>query len=141
MKEDLYFLWIKWLIQNDEWKFLLLKWDRSKWEEINPIRWDLPWGRVDTWENVLDTLSREIREETGITNIKIWKHLDMTISPMRIREYGLILSIYIVHLLEESKIILSDEHIDYGRFEKDEALKLLEIKYPKEFLEEMKEKM
>ena len=86
-------------------------------------------------------MKREIEEETGFKKIKIWNSIGTSVSAIRVGDYGLILSVYEVNLLEQAKITLSDEHIDYERFDVDEALKLLEIKYPKAFLEEMREKL
>src|SRR4051812_34113653 len=49
---------IKGLVYNDKGELLFLKDDGGKW--------DLPGGRMDHMETVLQTLSREIREEMGV---------------------------------------------------------------------------
>lgn len=40
--------------------------------------WDLPKGKMDKTENIMQTASREVKEETGLTHIQITKHLTTT---------------------------------------------------------------
>ncbi len=43
----------------------------------NPVdKWQMPQGGVDTGENFLSAMKRELFEETGIKNIKVIKELD-----------------------------------------------------------------
>lgn len=32
--------------------------------------WGIPWGKVDSWEDVFDAMKRELQEETGIVLTK-----------------------------------------------------------------------
>lgn len=45
-------------------RYLLLK--KSDKDEIAPLTWDIPGGRIKYGENPLDALKRETKEETGI---------------------------------------------------------------------------
>ena len=43
----------------------------------NPVdRWQMPQGGVDEGEKLIDAMKRELKEETGIKNIKILKEID-----------------------------------------------------------------
>lgn len=86
------------IIQNTMGEILILKKDG---------KWMLPGGRLKEGENWFEGLSREIREETGITNFSIEKILDVDNSG----------KIYFVTFLckdmGNSGIKLSAEHQEY----------------------------
>ena len=43
----------------------------------NPIdKWQMPQGGVDEGEELIDAMRRELKEETGIKNIKVLKEID-----------------------------------------------------------------
>ena len=140
--EDTFHLGIKALIKNANGEILLLK--------INPEAlknfqgepyWDIPGGRVQKGNSVEDTLSREVKEETGINAISDIKRLDMVLSniriPMGTDTVGLILAVYECSIPDNSTIQLSNEHIEYGWFDIKAAKQLLSIKYPQEFIEKI----
>ncbi len=63
-----YRITIKALIQDEEWRILLLKegrWEdpKSKYYKKNWGMYDLPWGGLDWWEDFREGLFREIKEE------------------------------------------------------------------------------
>lgn len=136
-KEDSFHLGIKGLIRNNNGKILLL--------QVNPAvmdgkdYWDLPGGRVEKGHTVLDTLQREITEETGITGVENPKEVGMVLSNIRIPvgddSVGLILGIYECTIAPGSTITLSDEHIASEWFEPKKAAELLAVKYPAHFCE------
>lgn len=146
--EDQFHLGIKALIINSQNKILLL--------QVNPHKsindsvanyWDIPGGRKKIGDNIIDTLIKEVMEETGmvISKDNLSKNLGYYLSNIRIpnkedtqKSYGLIINVYQVQLQDYTIITLSDEHINYKWFEIDEAIEKLSHKYPKEFCEFIK---
>jgi 8-oxo-dGTP pyrophosphatase MutT (NUDIX family) len=140
MNEDIYQLGIKALIKNSAKKILLLQTNvkQLKGFKGRPY-WDIPGGRIQVGKTVEETLRREIEEETGLTKVKVTKHVGMTLSPIRIPinkklSSGLILSVYECRVNGAPNISISEEHIGYKWCSLSEAKKLLAFKYPKEFL-------
>src|SRR5208282_5428774 len=96
VKEKLFYLGNKALIQNNNSEVLLLHIRRNENEDY----YDLPGGRVDKSEDIEAALAREVQEETGITGLKIEKHLNMALTSIQIsiseeEKGGLILSVYV----------------------------------------------
>lgn len=146
MNEDCFHLGIKALIRNEEGKILLLKINPEKLRRCNGYNgetyWDIPGGRIHRGDTIEKTLRREVEEETGITSIKSFSPFLMVLSPLRIpleddTDIGLILSTYICEVGKEGEIKLSKEHLEAKWFIPQEASKLLEFKYPKEFTEKI----
>lgn len=132
--EDLFFLWLKALITNSEWKFLLLQANTDRFNNHDGSEYrDIPGWRINRDEDIYTALRREIEEETGIHDIEISKHLWIQLSPTRIprkdHDFGLMLSVYIVTIPPQTKIILSDEHISYKRCEYGEMIGKLKHKF------------
>ncbi len=138
MTEDTFHLGIKALMRNAEGKILLLKVNPKKLHGEHRDYWDLPGGRIQKGQTVLETLRREVAEETGITTIDAVKEVGMVLSNIRIPlgddTVGLILGVYECEAVG-SDIVLSDEHIAYDWFAPAKAAELLTIKYPKHFCE------
>ncbi|HKR82382.1 MAG TPA: NUDIX domain-containing protein [Candidatus Saccharimonadales bacterium] len=141
MNEDIFQLGIKGLIRNSAGQVLLL--------QVNPaalkgnkhgVYWDLPGGRIHTGDTVLDTLQREILEETGIATIENPKHIGMVLSNVRIpipvgehESTGLILSVYECDAPQDAEIKISEEHQAYQWFSPQAAAEKLQVKYPADF--------
>ncbi len=144
MNEDTFHLGIKALIQNSEGKILLLKANKALIKEYKGnAYWDIPGGRIQKGNSAEETLKREIQEETGIASVCNIKHVSMVLSNLRLPlgdtgDVGLILSVYSCKIPTKSTIALSKEHTEYAYFEPVEAAKLLEVKYPKEFTDIVK---
>jgi len=139
-EEDIFHLGIKALIRNKEGNVLLLQVNPAKLNGERKDYWDLPGGRVQKGHTVLDTLQREVAEETGITDIQTTKAIGMVLSNIRIplakrSSAGLILSVYECLVPADSKVMLSDEHIACDWFTPKAAANLLAFKYPKYFCE------
>lgn len=137
MAEKLFYVGVKGLIQNKQGKILLLKADVSKHRRNVEAYWDIPGGRIDEGESILDTLKREIKEETGITKIMHHNFFTTVISNHQIphgrQTIGLVLMIYGVRVPVDNVIKLSEEHVEYEWVSRLEARKRLIHKYPKEF--------
>ena len=57
---------VKVLIKNSEGKYLLLQ-RASAMDDEAEAHWDIPGGRIEPAEPLLDALAREVSEETGLT--------------------------------------------------------------------------
>lgn len=145
MSEDIYHLGIKALICNTSGKVLLLQVNPTKLHGEHKDYWDLPGGRVQSGHTVLDTLKREVAEETGLTDIRSTRQIGMVLSNIRIplggdASAGLILGVYRCEIANTAEIVLSDEHVAYDWFTPTEAAKLLEVKYPSDFCRSIKDR-
>src|ERR1035438_1736410 len=45
-------------------RLLLIR--RSAWDPVNPLRWEVPGGRIEPGELLDDSIRREVREEAGL---------------------------------------------------------------------------
>lgn len=141
--DKLFYIAAKALIENKAGEILLLHAGVEEWRAIKEEYWDLPGGRIQSYQSALDTLQQELQEETGISNTgtpifvttvisnhDVTNHKAVTDSNQQV---GLALMIYKVTIPKDSKIVVSKEHIGYEWVSKTEAAKRLEHKYPKEF--------
>lgn len=139
MNEDVFQLGIKGLITNAKDKVLLLQVNVEKLSNSEEVYWDIPGGRIHRGDSAETTLRREIEEEIGVTDIKNIEPFMMVVSNIRIpyqdSDSGLILSVYECKIDPNARITISDEHVGYKWFSKSEAAKLLEFKYPKDFIQ------
>lgn len=94
-KEDTFHLGVKALIRNPNKEILLLE-RKSK---FNKNYWDLPGGRLQKGESLLQTLKREITEETGLNDIGNAQPFITVLTDIRIQnaweDVGLIFSIFL----------------------------------------------
>lgn len=56
---------VKVLLKNSEGKYLVLKRSAKKYPEVNNL-WDIAGGRIEPGTPLLENLSREVSEETGL---------------------------------------------------------------------------
>ncbi len=137
-KEKLFYVGIKGLIRNRNEQYLLLKSSLRNHTINTKVYWDIPGGRIEEGADALQTLQREIEEETGINEIKDPEFFAALISHHQIpiddnRKAGLVLMIYTVGIPEGAEITLSDEHTDYEWVDAVVAAERLANKYPEEF--------
>ncbi len=84
-------------------------------EGTNEGKWDVPGGRIEPRESLLEGLAREIAEETGLKNMRIGDVLGVYESFAKIRaEDSHILRVYYAAYLEtQTPIVLSTDHDMY----------------------------
>jgi 8-oxo-dGTP diphosphatase len=135
--EDCFHLGIKVLLYSEEGKILLL-------ERVHPVKgayWDLPGGRLQKGETVMETLRREVEEETGLQCLDGASPFDMILTNIRIStssgDVGLILSIYQCNISSSFIPQLSSEHTSFGWFSYSETAQLLATQYPLAFIEKL----
>jgi 8-oxo-dGTP pyrophosphatase MutT (NUDIX family) len=92
------------VIKNSEGLVLILKHTTGNWL--------LPGGKINSGENSMDGLKREIKEETGIENFEINKILD--IDSWIEDDKGTYVVTFLIDAPNVSEIKLSDEHIEYA---------------------------
>ncbi len=94
--------------------------------------WNFPKGRQEGLETELDSALRELSEETGITKVNIIEgfkddydyDFDTDIKS-GVREKIYKKAVFFLGEVLDDKIKISDEHIDYGWFDYETALKRL----------------
>ncbi len=90
-------------------------------------QWDDVGGRMRQFETPEETLRREVKEETGINNVKIVKPIEASyyFRGVKIADNEMIVITYWCKTTSD-KIILSTEHDDYRWVFPEEALSLIE---------------
>ncbi len=108
-------------------KVLILK--RAKQEKTNQGKWDLPGGHIEKGEPVLESLKREVLEETGL-KIKVIDLLTFSEFPKEAKAFkqekrGL--RFLAEHVSGEVKLI-KEEHSDFKWLKFEEAIEKLDQK-------------
>lgn len=112
--------------------------------------WDFPKGHVEEGEDDIETLKREVSEETGISNLTVMSGFKKKIryfykagkeETERRKKEGLALNVIknVVYYIAEAKtdaVKISFEHTGYQWLPHGEALKRITYKNSKEVLEE-----
>jgi 8-oxo-dGTP pyrophosphatase MutT (NUDIX family) len=132
-KEDCFHLGVKAIILTPEKKTLLLK----RHHPDKGIYWDIPGGRLQKGESQIDTLLREVKEETGFNHDGEIHPFMMALTDIRIRDVGLIFSIFLMNIATSFNPILSDEHIDFEWCSLLKTAEKLQTQYPKELIEKI----
>lgn len=133
MAEGLFQIGVKGLITNEQGNILLLQNHKGYW--------DIPGGRIDEDETLVQTLVRELREEIGIelqSGIELFDTVISNITiPVNGAKYGLMLVIYKVDISESVKFLLGSEEAAFEWVSVETALDRLSNKYPVEFLHKL----
>ena len=119
--------------KNKETKYLLLHYEAG--------HWDFPKGNIEANEKDEDTIKREVKEETGIKDIKIIKDFKEKLHYFY-KLKGKLISKEVVFYLAETKtakIKLSFEHVGYKWLPFKEALEKLTFKNAKDILKKADE--
>ncbi len=116
-------------ISDEEPEYLLLHYTSS--------HWDFPKGNIEPGETEEEAAVREIREETGITDIEFIEGFRHTIS-YKYRKARRLVDKEVVLFLAQTKtrnVTLSHEHIGFAWKNYDNAIKQLTYKNAKNLLE------
>lgn len=126
--------------ENKEIKYLLLY---RKPHENFKESWDFVKGNIEEKESELETLKRELKEETGISDFNLINNFKEKIKIFYRREGNTIFKEIIFYLGEtkEKEIKLSFEHDDFKWCNYEEALKLLTHKNSKDILKKADERL
>jgi 8-oxo-dGTP pyrophosphatase MutT (NUDIX family) len=136
MNEDTFHLGVKAIITNPENQVLLL---RSNIETTNGEYWDLPGGRLQRGHSLIETLEREILEETGLhVGNRLVNFVGAHLSTIRIKvdtsDVGLIFFVFHCHWEDQPEIRLSTEHVGYKWTAPREAAVEMRTRFPEEFI-------
>jgi len=99
---------VKALIFKDE-RFLIVK--RGSNEDVYAEEWDIPGGKVRFGENPIESLKREVREETGI-QINVNKPLDVW-TFFKDKSNIQVIGITFLCNFVSGDIVLGKEHTDF----------------------------
>ena len=87
-------------------------------------KWLLPGGRLNKEENWLQGLKREIKEETGVSNFKVNSIFKTDTWDLKGDSY---FGVFYIGEINDSDIVLSDEHKDYKWIDKLEQVNALDF--------------
>ncbi len=121
-------------IQEDEIRYLLL------YRKANPPYkegWDFPRGNIEPGEGELESVTREVIEETGISYLRFVKGFREATEFFYRKEGRLVRKTIVYYLAETNskEVRLSYEHNDFAWLAIDEALARLKHKSAKDILQ------
>jgi bis(5'-nucleosidyl)-tetraphosphatase len=92
--------------------------------------WDLPKGNIEKGEEPIQTMAREVKEETGIVDLRVIPGYEKKIEYFYRRDGKKVHKTVVFFLAETTveKVTISFEHQDYGWFDYSEAIKT--VTYP-----------
>lgn len=67
--KEIFKIYSRWIIKNDEWKFLLV--EKNNTRKIAPWKAVFPGWTLEYWEDIEDCLIREVKEETDLEITKL----------------------------------------------------------------------
>ena len=103
--------------------------------------WDFPKGNIETGESEKQAAAREIREETGITNVEFLESFRMKIEYKYRHGKKLVRKQVVLYLAQTHtrQVILSYEHIGFAWRKFDEAIQQLTFRNATNLLSAAKE--
>ncbi len=107
--------------QNGVIEFLILK--RSP-KQYYPNLWQMVSGKIKENETAYQTALREIKEETGLDPINFWVAPTINSFYSPDKDYICLLPVFAVEVKYDSKVIISEEHVEYKWLKPEDAKKL-----------------
>lgn len=103
--------------------------------------WDFPKGNIESGETEIETIKREVMEETGIVDIKLIEGFRQQISYKYRKKSKLVNKTVIYYLAEtiSDKVVLSFEHVNFAWLNFDDALNKLSFDNSKKVLKNAKD--
>ncbi len=103
--------------------------------------WDFPKGHIEKGEEELETVKREIKEETGLKDLKFIEGFKEWIKYFFKEEEKTVFKIVTFYLAETKvkKVKISSEHIGFKWFSYEKAIKKLIFENAKEILKKADE--
>ena len=103
--------------------------------------WDFPKGNIESGENEIETIKREVMEETGIIDITLIEGFRQQISYKYRKKSKLINKTVIYYLAEtkSNKVVLSFEHVNFAWLNFKDAMDKLSFDNSKRVLKNAKE--
>lgn len=116
--------------------YLLLEYERINDKEGKHKYWDFPKGHVEKEETELDTLFREIKEETNLEKLDLVLSFKEKIKYFFKKDNNLINKEVIYYLLKSNtkEVKLSFEHNNFKWVDYKEALSMIDFKNSKDIL-------
>jgi bis(5'-nucleosidyl)-tetraphosphatase len=100
--------------------------------------WDLPKGNIEEGEKPMDTMVREVREETGIADLRVVPGFERKIEYFYRRNGKKVHKTVVFFLAETSleEVTISFEHQAYGWFDFQDAMKTVTYPNAKKLIKE-----
>ena len=100
--------------------------------------WDFPKGHVEKGEDEVQTALRELKEETGIDNVKIIDDFNHPISYNLLRNGDTILKevVFFLGITNQEKVSISSEHQNFAWLQYESAYERLTYDNAKKTLKE-----
>ena len=104
-------------------EFLLIK--RADNDELFPGLWQMVTGSINDNEKAFETALREIREETGLTPLKMWVAPNVNSFYNQSKDVINQIPVFAALVDSSSQVVISNEHSDYKWVGINEAKKML----------------
>lgn len=108
--------------RNNDLEFLLLK--RAANEKY-PGLWQMVTGAIDKKEKAYQTALREIKEETGLTPVKLWVVPNINLFYLPEKDEVCMVPVFAVQVNPYKAVKVSEEHSEFQWVKKPQAKKML----------------
>lgn len=116
-------------------KILLVR--RAKTQDWQPNEWEILYGRIDQFEDLPTGLKREVKEETGLTDLEIGPILtNWHIYRGSKSAYNEVIGLTFICETTQKNVTLSFEHSEYQWIEPEKAVELIKVDGIKKDVEE-----